>query len=305
MKRIHGITSRQNGVAPLSVYIEPTNRCNSDCVVCPRKAMTRNEGVMDIDLFTKAVNECAELGVKWVVLQMFGEPFMDRGFLEKARIAKSMGLKTSIFTNGALLTKRKTRQIIEENLLDHMVVSIDGANATEYNRNRPTLNLKKVEKNVQNILAERERAGRRLPKIKIHCTHLPGVEYDRPAFNHKWEPMTDGVTCTPTRDWGGQMPGISNIKKPETRYPCFLLWNQFYVLWDGSVTFCSIDFDGRYILGNIRQKRLASLWMGETMAALRRQHLDGHINDHPLCRECVFSTNEKTWWWHEPEKVLF
>ena len=304
-KRIQKITGTQNLRTPLSVYIEPTNRCNSDCRVCPRKAMTRAQGVMDMKLYKKVVDECAALGVKWAVLQMFGEPFMDKTFLNKARIAKDKGLKTSIYTNGALLSKRKIAQIIDEQLLDHLVVSIDGADAAEYNQNRPTLNLKKVEANVRHLLAQKEKAGNKVPKVKIHCTQLPGVHYDKKEFTRKWASITDGVTFTPTRDWGGQIPGVSTIKKPKQRYACFLLWNQFYVLWDGRVTFCSIDFDGKYAFGNLRQQSLSDLWQSGTMMDLRQLHLESRINDNPLCGECVFSTHEKTWWWQKAERVLF
>lgn len=290
---------------PISVYIEPTNLCNSDCFTCARKAMTRPRGVMDMDLYRRVVDDCASMGVRYVVLQMFGEPLMDKGFLDKARYAKQRGLKTSIYTNGSLLDEEKIEPIVRDELLDHIVFSIDGATESEYGRNRPRLSLSRVEENLHLLLRRRRELGKGLPSVRVHCTQLPGVEYDIAAFNAKWEPVTDGISFTPTRDWAGQVPGISTLPKRDLRFPCFLLWYQFYVLWDGRVTFCSIDFDGKHTFGRVTDHNLRSLWSGRHMNELRELHLQEKMNDHLLCGQCIYSTHEKTWWWHDPVKLLF
>ncbi|MEW6667485.1 MAG: radical SAM protein [Thermodesulfobacteriota bacterium] len=302
---IRSSVEKRHGNPPLSVYIELTNLCNSDCTICPRKIMTRKKGVMSMSLFRRVVDECAGMGVKYAVLQMFGEPFMDKAFLEKARYAKAKGLKTSIYTNGSLLDEGKIRAIVAEGLLDHMVFSIDGVNEEEYGKNRRKLDFATVEANLYALLAERNRARTKTPKVKVHCAHLPRVHYDICSYREKWEPVADGVSFTPARDWGGQLKGVSAIKKPDKRFPCFLLWNQFYVLWDGRATFCSVDFDGRHVVGDVREQSLASLWQGEGINAIRKQHLDNRMNRHPLCGQCVYSTHEKTWWWHDAEELLF
>ncbi|MFH1490393.1 MAG: radical SAM protein, partial [Pseudomonadota bacterium] len=305
MNRIRKVVSDLEQAFPLSVYIEPTNLCNAHCGTCARNIMTRKKGIMEMGLYRDVVNECAELGVQYVVLQMFGEPFIDPTFLDKARYAKEKGLRTSIFTNGSLLDRDKTEMIVQEGLLDHMVISIDGVNEDEFKKNRSALDFHQIERNVLDLARCRDSAKRSIPSINIHCNHLPGVRYDVSGFLNKWESIADSVSFTPTRDWAGQMPGISTIEKRDKKFPCFLLWHQFYVLWDGSVTFCSIDFDGRHVLGNVRQQSLESLWTGKVMESLREQHLQGKMNDHKLCGNCIYSTHEKTWWWHDPVDLLF
>ena len=47
---------------PDIVQIESTNLCNAKCVFCPRDEMHRRQGVMDMDLFKKVVDECVTLG---------------------------------------------------------------------------------------------------------------------------------------------------------------------------------------------------------------------------------------------------
>ena len=48
---------------PEIVQIESTNICNAKCVFCPRDDMERKQGIMDMALFTKIVDECAALGI--------------------------------------------------------------------------------------------------------------------------------------------------------------------------------------------------------------------------------------------------
>ena len=45
---------------PDIVQIESTNLCNAKCVFCPRDEMHRRQGVMDMELFKKIVDECAD-----------------------------------------------------------------------------------------------------------------------------------------------------------------------------------------------------------------------------------------------------
>src|SRR3982750_2936536 len=65
-------------VLPEIVQIESTNICNAKCVFCPRDEMHRRQGVMSLELFKKVVDECAELGIRHLPLQNYGERFFDR-----------------------------------------------------------------------------------------------------------------------------------------------------------------------------------------------------------------------------------
>src|SRR5690606_17167897 len=70
-------------VLPEIVQIESTNICNAKCVFCPRDEMHRKQGIMSFELFTKIVDECAELGITHLRVHNYGEPFVDRKLVEK------------------------------------------------------------------------------------------------------------------------------------------------------------------------------------------------------------------------------
>jgi hypothetical protein len=39
------------------VWIENTNHCNTECIICPREIHTRNKRVMDFALYMKIIKE--------------------------------------------------------------------------------------------------------------------------------------------------------------------------------------------------------------------------------------------------------
>lgn len=76
---------------PTIAYIETTNFCNARCVCCPVLQCKKNRGVMTLENFKIITNKLVERGVKIGALFCFGEPFMDKGLIEKAAYAKSVG----------------------------------------------------------------------------------------------------------------------------------------------------------------------------------------------------------------------
>ena len=46
------------------------------------------------------------------------------------------------------------------------------------------------------------------------------------------------------------------------------------MLWDGRVSLCCADFDGRHILGDLRTSTIAEVWNCPAYRAARRQHLE-------------------------------
>ena len=77
-RRLLLATGRDEAPLPEIVQIESTNICNAKCVFCPRDDMERRQGIMDMALFTKIVDECAALGIEHVRMHNYGEPFVDR-----------------------------------------------------------------------------------------------------------------------------------------------------------------------------------------------------------------------------------
>ena len=113
------------------VRIETTNICNATCIMCPREKMDRLEGIMDMDLFKRIVDECKALGATSVFLGGFGEPLMDTLIVDRVRYVKQKGLFCNFISNGSLWDEKLAREFIEAGL-DEIRFSFYGQNKETY-----------------------------------------------------------------------------------------------------------------------------------------------------------------------------
>ena len=228
---------------PEIVQIESTNLCNAKCVFCPRDEMHRKQGVMSFDLFRKVVDECAELGITHVRVHNYGEPFMDRQLVEKVRYAKQKGIKeVGMISNGSLITEQVARGMIEAGL-DAINISVDAAGKEVFDATRMGLNYDKVIANIERLVRVRAELGKRRPKLILSFVRQNN-SLDEQAFIEHWEEIADKVHITDLHNWAGTLNTESDVN-----YPCYRPWLTFTVLWDGRVSLCCADFDGRTVLG--------------------------------------------------------
>ena len=74
--------------------------------------------------------------------------------------------------------------------------------------------------------------------------------------------------------------------KENERKPCGWLWKGTVVLYNGDVTICGGDYDGKSVLGNINNQSLKSIWEGEQYNNLRKLHVERQYSNCGLCSTC-------------------
>jgi radical SAM protein with 4Fe4S-binding SPASM domain len=77
----------------------------------------------------------------------------------------------------------------------------------------------------------------------------------------------------------------AELRKTHKKVSCNVPWEKMSVAWDGDVLPCCYDYDKKYVLGNIKKKKMAEMWNGPEMRALRKEFLDNNVTN-PLCRNC-------------------
>jgi MoaA/NifB/PqqE/SkfB family radical SAM enzyme len=273
---------------PEIVQIESTNICNAKCVFCPRDEMHRRQGVMDMALYKKIIDECAALGIEHVRMHNYGEPFLDRQLVEKIRYAKERGIpQVGMISNGSLITDAVARGMIEAGL-DAINISVDASGQEVFERTRVGLKYDKVLANIERIIRIREELGRRRPKLILSFVRQNDSEDER-AFIEHWRQIADKVHITDLHNWAGTLNRDSTVN-----YPCYRPWLTFTVLWDGRVSLCCADFDGREILGDINTTTIADVWNAEPYRRVRRQHLERGGPD--VCRACDLPKKDSPLW---------
>lgn len=273
---------------PEIVQIESTNICNARCVFCPRDRMQRRQGVMDMGLYTRVVDECAEAGIHHLRLHNYGESFIDRQLVEKIRYAKERGIReVGLISNGSLISEEAARGVIDAGL-DAINISIDAAGKETFEKTRVGLSYDRVIGNIENLLRIRGETGRTRPKLILSFVRRDDSDEEE-AFIAKWRGKADKIHVTELHNWAGTLHGRSDV-----RFPCYRQWLTFTVLWDGRVALCCADFDGRVVLGDMRTQSIREIWNSEPYRAVRREHLlDGGPR---ICRTCDLPRKDSPLW---------
>jgi MoaA/NifB/PqqE/SkfB family radical SAM enzyme len=273
---------------PEIVQIESTNLCNAKCVFCPRDDMERRQGIMDMALFQKVADECAALGITHMRMHNYGEAFMDRQLVEKVRYAKRLGIpEVGLISNGSLLTEAAARGMVDAGL-DAINISVDAAGKEVFERTRVGLNYDKVIANVERLIRIRDEAGKRRPKLILSFVRQDNSIEERAFIDH-WKKRADKIHITDLHNWAGTLN-----KESDVNFPCYRPWLTFTVLWDGRVSLCCADFDGREILGDLRESTIKAIWNSEPYRRARRAHLDHGGPD--VCQSCDLPKKDSPLW---------
>lgn len=103
------------------LFIRILEACNAGCWFC-EFAHSNDEFRMSRSEYEKVVDECVKEGIKYIRFTG-GEPLLHTDIDYFVKYANQHGIKTSIITNGFLLTK-KIDQLVK-NGLDQIIVSVD------------------------------------------------------------------------------------------------------------------------------------------------------------------------------------
>jgi MoaA/NifB/PqqE/SkfB family radical SAM enzyme len=273
---------------PEIVQIESTNICNAKCVFCPRDDMHRRQGIMSVELFRKIVDECVTLGITHVRMHNYGEAFMDRKLVEKVKYAKERGIKeVGMISNGSLITDHVARGMIDAGL-DAINISVDASGKEVFESTRVGLKYDKVIANIERLVRLRGESGKRRPKLILSFVRQNNSA-DEQAFIEHWRAIADKIHITDLHNWAGTLNTESDVN-----YPCYRPWLTFTVLWDGRVSLCCADFDGKTILGDLNTQSIAEIWNADPYRDVRRQHLESGGPD--ICRACDLPRKDSPLW---------
>jgi radical SAM protein with 4Fe4S-binding SPASM domain len=164
--------------------------------------------------------------------------------------------------------------------LDYLILAIDGATAATYEKIRVNGRFEQVVGNVRRFLGlKRER--RSATQVIIQFILMEENKHEVQAFVDAWKGLRpDVIRIKPYVDLFG--------RKGPTRFarPCFYLWRQSMIDWDGTVFPCCVDTDSVHALGSVVRQTLLEIWNAKPLCAMRRAHILGRQQDIDICRNC-------------------
>ena len=286
---------------PFVVFVDPASACNFACRFCPtghRELIDetgRYQGVMKMDLFRKVVDDLCEFEQPLKVLRLYkdGEPFLNKHLADMVRLAKASGRVGYVdtTTNGSLMTPARPGPVLEAGL-DKINVSVDGMNREQYREftgydfdfdafvgNVKWLYANKgacevVVKIPGDLITEAQR-GQFLDTFGDHCDRI-FIENFAPCWPEFDVEAHTGVKIT---------QGIHQQPVTPTD-TCPYVFYSISVNSDGLVSACFLDWGRKLVAGDVRRASLKSIWHGDALNALRRQHLEGRRGENPVCSRC-------------------
>ena len=292
--------------APRSVKIEITGRCNYACNFCARSMVLREQKDMDRALFERLLREMRDEGVEEIGLFYLGESFLCPWLEEGIAYAKKECGYPYVFltTNGSLARPERLRRCFTAGL-DSLKFSFNYADAAQFEdiaRVKPKLYRSMVH-NIRAARAVRDAAfeetghkcglyasyieydgeqGRRMLETLDEIKDCVDEIYALPLYNQA-NLVTDDEKKQGWKPIAGNRGRAGALRDP---LPCWAVFTEGHVTWDGALSACCFDHDGRFHMGDLTTTPFMDAWNSWAFQNLREAHLRRDVTGTP-CEKCV------------------
>jgi radical SAM protein with 4Fe4S-binding SPASM domain len=208
---------------------------------------------------------------------MNGEPFVFPRIWKWLDYMEKEGVKVSLYTNAEFLD---VERIIKYKNIEYISCSINASTKETYDKVVRGPDFDKVIKNTKELIAK---APFFVRASFVRCDeNIHEEEAFREMFRGK------GKICG-FANWTGDRK--ADIQRTGEKAQCNVLMTQMFVLWNGDVVPCCMDYDGKQILGNVKNNTLKEI--RDNSAWLRYKHKQGDFDTY-VCRNCNYNViNQK------------
>jgi hypothetical protein len=257
------------------IRLEPTNRCNAHCVMCPREKMTRKQGTMSNELFEKIVDQALPMGAQICSIENFGEPFLDPEILTKARYAKNKGLAVYSISNGQLLIPEIADKVVQ--VFDRIRISLYGVSAATYTDVHRGLDYMTTYNNLEYLLSHRGSCT-----IEVYFLSFENNDHETDRFIRRYDNKAR-ISVWKPHNW---IDGRKFRELKGRRRTCGRPFKgPLQVQWDGRVVPCCWDYNTTMVLGDLNTQTIEEILSGEPYAKIRKAHETKEFDLYP-CGGC-------------------
>jgi MoaA/NifB/PqqE/SkfB family radical SAM enzyme len=278
---------------PDQVYVELTNACNARCTICATPDMERKRRVMPFELFRKIIDECARYRARRILPFLHGETLLVPGVFDYFRYIRrtSPTSHVNLTTNGSRLDPDVAATILEEELVDSLIVSIDGADKETFERIRIGLNYDEVRANVLGFIRRRNALGKNRPKVSIAMVTVEENRHCRKAFERAWQ-EADEVRFSVYFNWAGQLQNHGRV--PHKLNFCERIYHYITILADGRVALCCFDSEATHSVGDVSHQSIHEVWHSDSFNRKREGLYRRDFDRMTLCGRCDY-INHPAW----------
>lgn len=291
---------------PKSVKIELTGKCNFRCAFCAHAKNIRETRHMDFGLFQRLLYEMREAGVEEIGLFYLGESFLNELLPEAVHFAKHKAKFPYVFltTNGSLATPEKMEACFR-NGLDSLKFSMnwcDEEQFMEVARVKPAY----FHKAIENIFASRSVRDKVLEETGHKCGLYASYIHYNGEQDEKMRPLVerarsvlDEVYALPLYSqadltggenkkdgWNVTAGNRGRLDAMRDPLPCWALFTEGHITWDGHLSACCFDHDGRFNMGQLTEVPFMEAWHSQKFQDLRAANLKKDVKG-TACEGCA------------------
>lgn len=291
---------------PYVLLVDPSNICNLRCRWCPGghdnliSSCGREQKIMSLRLFKKIVEQTNEFNEKIKVLRLYkeGEPLINPDFPEMLKNARDCGNfeRIDTTTNGILFQKELNRRIIDAGI-DQINISVNGVSEAQiYQNTGRKIDFKKYVENIRDLYKNRGNCIIYIKSIKEILNdeeqkiffEIFGEISDR-IYLERLSPAWPGFDVESS---GYMYENIGNYgQKTEERKVCPYLFYVMVINANGTTSTCVGDWKHIQLTGNIENRSLKEIWLGNQQQEYWLEHLCGNKNRFEMCKNCEVITH--------------
>ncbi len=259
----------------MKINFESSTFCNARCTFCPRYEMTRPMGEMSDELFHKIIKDGKAMGVKYYSPFMNGEPFVFPRIWEWLDYMEKEEVMVSLYTNAEFMD---VDRLVKYKNIWYVNCSLNAATKETYDKVMRGPDYERVLKNIRDLFRKAPFSVR--VSFIITSDNVHEVEQFKSMYRRR-------KFCG-FANWTGDKQ--NSLARSGDRVPCNVLFTQMFVLWNGLVVPCCMDYNGKQILGDANRQTLKEI--RDNAAWMRDKHRR-HEFDIPVCQNCNYNVNDK------------
>ena len=336
-KIVAGIITKRELSGPLWATVSIVDACNYRCIMCWEHS-SEVEGwgadklyreyhankinkatAMDYGMYQSLVESLASVGTRRLGLHGICEPLMYNQIVDAVAFAKSMGMKVSISSNGALLSHDLIKDLVEVGL-DEINISINAGSREEYGQVHPKQDEIRFDQIVENLIWMKEykaTKGKQWPLVSLsnvvsNINSHRGLEMMEVgikvgAYSVTYRPISTFTNVKQfalnqedldtLHDSFNRVRALANIHGISTNIeefdqlialrssnhipaPCFVGgWLSTMIMANGDVIYCC---NSREVIGNLGVASFKSIWFSSERCKLNNIALRIHKTQKPL-----------------------
>jgi MoaA/NifB/PqqE/SkfB family radical SAM enzyme len=299
---------------PVKMIIEPSDRCNLNCPLCPtgRRLSGRKETNLPMETFKQAVDPLAPYLYE-AYLYNWGEPLLNPELFDLVKYCSQRRIRTVVSTNLTLFESRMMDPLMDSKL-DTLIVSLDGASGDTYSKYRRGGDFEKAMGNLKAIAAQKIKRRVKLPRLiwqfivfrhneseinrAIAMAKQLGIdEIKFIASFAKMETLAYNVADKKREEVEDYLPQDhryhlykSNKAAARKFLQCPFLWSQIAVRTDGGIAPCCGSYHKNDDFGSLSNSDIMAVWNNKKYQRARKTlRTRGWFKSQTICDQCIIN----------------